>query len=230
MVEKYVPVSYDIINELPWIADFDFSCIKKIDGVQKRMFTKESIILHQDMPNDLIYYIDQGRVRLAVLSDEGDEKTIAIVTAGNIFGEISALDGFNTHMSVVAITDVDIYTVKNNIFLNQDDEVVNKLIRSLVRKNRLYVSELESVVFKDAFSRLVACMHRLSNKYGIRKDNKIYIPVKFTHQEMSKLLGCSRVTVTNIINKLKREKIIAYEQGVHVILDYQRLSELARII
>ncbi len=227
--EKYSPVTYEVINELPWIADLDFSCIKTIPGVQQKKYSKNKIIIQQDTPNELIYYIDQGRVRLSIFSYEGDEKTIAIVTEGNIFGEVSALDGFNCNMSVLAITDVTLYVIKKDILLNQGGELVNKLILSITRKNRLYVAELEALIFKDALSRLVTCLYGLGIKYGLKKDNKTFIPVKFTHQQMALLLGCSRVTITNMLNKLKEEKLITYEQGFLVILNVERLNKLANI-
>lgn len=227
--EKYSPVTYEIINELPWIADLDFSYIKKMPGVQQKKFLKNSIIIQQDTPNDWIYYIDQGRVRMDLISPEGDEKTIAIVTEGNIFGEISALDGFNTNVSVIAITEVILYLIKNDVLLSQGAEVVNKLIISIARKNRLYVAQLEALLFKDALSRLVTCLYGLAIKYGIKKGTKIFIPVKFTHQQMALLLGCSRVTTTNMLNKLKEEKLIAYEQGSLVILNVEKLNKLANI-
>lgn len=227
-LEEYSFVNKNVIDDLPWIADCDFSFLKRIPGLQKKYFLKGDIIIYQGDENKYIYYIDKGRVRLSLLNIEGEEKTIAIITAGNIFGEISALDGQPSPTSVIAITDVVLYKISNfDVFLGNRD-FIKEMINSLTRKNRLLLSEIKSIHFKDAYTRLATCIYRLSEKYGIRneKQGNVKILVHFTHQQMAALMGTSRVTITNILNKMRKEKMIDYEDGFLVVTDEKKLMSI----
>lgn len=227
-LEEYSFVNKNVIDDLPWIADCDFSFLKRIPGLQKKYFLKGDIIIYQGDENKYIYYIDKGRVRVSLLNIEGEEKTIAIITAGNIFGEISALDGQPSPTSVIAITDVVLYKISNfDVFLGNRD-FIKEMINSLTRKNRLLLSEIKSIHFKDAYTRLATCIYRLSEKYGIRneKQGNVKILVRFTHQQMAALMGTSRVTITNILNKMRKEKMIDYEDGFLVVTDEKKLMSI----
>jgi len=224
--EEYKPASDMVLLELPWLSDFDFSRIGNLPCCVRRSFPKGSPIIVQGASNDFIYMIRKGRVRLSIFNEDGDEKTIAIVTERNIFGEISAFDGSVSPVEVVAITDVDLAVVRS-ADMRKDLALMHLLTMYLIRENRLLVSQLEDLVFNDAQTRLAACLYRLSCKYGVKRHNSVRLPVRFTHQEMALLLGTSRVTVSNVINKLRQDRLIDYEDGFVIILDASGLREVA---
>lgn len=227
--EEYGYINKKIIGHLPWVSDCDFSFIKMIPNAKKEKYLKNQIIISQEEYNHNIYYIEKGRVKYSAFDVCGQEKTIAIIIEGNIFGEISAWDGLPTLCSVIAITDeVIAYCINNIGSLFEKSEYVEELITNLVRKNRMFISEIIAHNLKDATMRLATCILNLSKKYGVRNytgDTKIL--VHFTHQQMADLMGVSRVTITNILNRMRRDKIIDYNSGFLVVKDEKRLESIA---
>lgn len=227
--EEYGFISKELISHLPWVSDCNFSFIKGVPFARKERYLKDEIIIHQEEDNWDIFYIEKGRVKYSVFSNDGEEKTIAIIIEGNIFGEISAWDNFPSPCSVIAITDETIvYRIDNiDVFL-ENPGYVNELITNLVRKNRMLISEIVALNMKDATSRLATCVLNLSKKYGVKnKGGHKKILVRFTHQQMGDLMGVSRVTVTNILNKMRKEKIINYDSGFLLVKDEEKLEEMA---
>lgn len=227
--EEYGHINKEIVSYLPWVSDCDFSFVKTISGAKKEKYLKNQIIIHQDENNNSIYYVEKGRVKYSVFDACGEEKTIAIVIEGNIFGEISAWDNLPTPSSVIAITDeVIAYRIDGIKALLEKPEHINEFITNLVMKNRMFISEIIACNLKDATMRLATCILNLSKKYGIESetgDTKIL--VHFTHQQMGDLMGVSRVTITNILNKMRKDKVIDYDSGFLVIKDKRELENIA---
>ncbi len=226
--EDYRPIRGDILHELPWISEFDFSRLKETQGAVRRYSKAGCTLLRQGSCNEDIFYVDQGRVRLSIYDPDGREKTLAIVTEGNVFGEVSAFDGCPSPVEVTAITDVVIYSVSRQM-VQRDRELLYALFLYLVRENRLLLSQLQSLVFNDAYTRLAACLYRLCFKYGRSQGCTVRLPVHFTHEEMAALLGVSRVTVTNMLNKMRRDGLIEYRGGFVTVLQPDKLAAVGRV-
>jgi len=226
-IEYYRPAYSGIIEELPWLSDFDFGEIKNMPTSLMREYPPEFTIISQGQQGSYIYYIDKGRVRIDVLDWQGASLTLAIATEGSIFGDLWALEDTSSPVTVTSITPVVTYMVHRDVFL-QNSDLLRKLMGFLIRQNRLLLSKVKQLVFTDAYTRFVACLNHLGKKYGVPKEYGILVPVRFTHQEMASLLGVSRVTVTNIVGQLRTQGIIDYRQGFVVILDSEKLQTLAQ--
>ena len=64
------------------------------------------------------------------------------------------------------------------------------------------------MVFNKSIKRLADTLLRLSYQDSTKKDDKTVLNRIFTHQELAELIGCSRITVTNDLNELKKRKLI----------------------
>lgn len=227
--KEYSYESERIIFDLPWISDCDFSFIKNLPCARKKIYLKDEVIMYQGEYNKNIYYIEKGRVKYSVLNSDGKEKTVGIIVEGNIFGEVSAWDDNLGQCSVVSISEeVVVYYISDIKVLLENTKHAKELIKSLVRKNNILMSEVISLNFKKAPQRLAKCILNLSKKYGTENNSgNIKILVSFTHQQMADLLGVSRVTVTNILNNMRKEEIIDYNSNFLVVIDSKRLREIA---
>lgn len=226
--DQYEPIRGEAVYELPWICEFDFGLLKDVPGVVERRFGAEEILLRQGSPNEYIFYVDAGRVRLSVFGFSGREKTVSIVTKGNIFGEVSAFSGLPSPIEAVAITDTEVHGVHRAAIL-KDDRLLYGLLLHSIRVNYLNLWETQSLVFDDAYTRMAACLSRLCFKYGQGKGNVVRIPMRFTHEQMAALLGVSRVTVTNMFAKMKHDGLIDVCNGFVTVLDPDKLASSGRV-
>jgi len=226
--KEYSYINKEFIGNLPWVTDCDFSFIKTLPFAIKEKYFKDETIIHQEDINQFVFYIEKGRVKYSVLGSDGREKTVAIILEGNIFGEISSWDGFLSPCSVIAVTDeVIVYRVDNAKIFCEKPEYIKEFIDNLVKKNRMLISEIVAFNMKDTITRLATCILNLAKKFGVKSNTgSTKILVRFTHQQMGDLMGVSRVTVTNILNRMRKEEIIDFDSGYLVIKDEEKLKSI----
>ena len=93
----------DFLRSLPLFLGLDQEQIKQVAArIQRREFAPGVTLFHQDMPGTMMYMLESGSVRVISIGRTGQELTLNVLGPGEIFGELSILDG--EHRSATAIT------------------------------------------------------------------------------------------------------------------------------
>ena len=199
------------------------------EKARERSYEKGEIIFFEyDEPKKL-YLLAEGKVKLTVMSPEGQEKVLTILQEGDLFGEISLFD-HNPHPVTAEVQEkaqlfILPWSDLEKIIL-QRPSMALKIIEALARKTRLLTSQIRELVFQDARGRLAALLQRLSDDFGVETDEGIRIELVLTHQEIANLLGTSRVTVTKMINNFISRELIKIEDRKIVIKAPEKLEEI----
>ncbi len=213
----------------PWFIKKHFDGVEIFRNSPLITVDKNSILITQGMPVFDVYYIEKGRARFSVLSDDGDEKTIYILDEGNIIGDVIAFNKTPSPINVIANTKLILRRLHIDSFL--------QAIFSDINHTRLWVSDLcynieylinhiKDISFMDSYKLVVNYLYKLSENYGVETTHGIKINMAFTHQEMAELIGCSRVTVSKIMAYLKDINITDRIDGSFYIKDKARMLEL----
>jgi CRP-like cAMP-binding protein len=96
-----------------------------------------------------------------------------------------------------------------------------KLIGLRLRKTE---RRLESLVFKDARTRVVEFIRDEANEKGKKIGFETMIPSHLTHKDIAALTGTSRQTVTTILNELREKNIINFDRRKILIRDMELLA------
>lgn len=186
-------------------------------------------------PNDTsnkVYYIEKGRVKIGAYSDEGKEIIKTVLQKGEVFGELAIVgegkrNEFAQAMEEVMLCVMSVDSVKElmqtsqNFSLQITQIIGNKLIRTQRR--------LESLVFKDARSRIIEFLRDLAVEKGQRVGYEMLVRKFFTHQEIANLTGTSRQTVTTILNELREKNYIYFDRKKLLVRDVKQLEGLLEI-
>src|SRR5262245_43628859 len=84
--------------------------------VRRRCFRKGEVIFHRDDPGTTLYSIVKGRVRIVVVSDYGEELTLALLRPGDCFGELALIQGGERTATVVALEPTETLTLHRDDF------------------------------------------------------------------------------------------------------------------
>jgi CRP-like cAMP-binding protein len=223
--------SLDSLNEFdscPWVdfKDYDWSCL--INNQLTITFKKNEIIYHQQDISDFVYLVHKGRVCLYTLSDLGEEKSFFIAEAGCIFGEISVIDNRPNTCYAMAVTDTHVYKIPKNTFLKEltyNVEFSNMVLKLVVKKTKLLLSQLKQLSFNDANYRVYSSILHLVNNYSTPSKSGYELTIKFTHQEMANLTGLSRVSVSQIISNLTKDGILQKEKGYYIVRNLESIVQ-----
>lgn len=174
-----------------------------------------------------IYMIATGRVKIGHYLEDGKEVVTAILSTGEIFGEL-ALAGederkdFAQAMDDVSICPLSIEDLKD--LMREDKELSFKILKLVGLRLMKLERKLELLVFKDARTRIIEFLKDSASWKGKKVGFETMIPTKLTHKDIAALTGTSRQTVTTILNELKDQNLINFDRRKILIRDLDQLK------
>lgn len=197
------------------------------DTHQYYYYKKGQFIYFQDQPSDHIYMIAQGSVKIGSYSQQGKEITKTILRKGEIFGEL-ALTGEDHRLDFALSMSDDTRVCSMGIDMMQNLMVKNKALSLKIFKLigfrfRKLERRLESLVFKDARTRIVEFIKEMAEERGQKVGFETMVKNQLTHQDIGNLTGTSRQTVTTILNDLRERNLINFDRRKILIRDMDKL-------
>lgn len=199
-------------------------------GAPTVSFRKGQTLFSQGDPVTHVHVIEQGRVRLVLLSEAGHEKHMAIVGTHGMVGECSAfLDGRH---SVTAVASSDVVTrqierAHLERCMQGDPACMRQVLWLMSVKLRVLANQNLLLSQATAAQRVVHHLVQLAGTYGEAQAAGIAIRISFTHQEMANITGLSRVMTSNVLMQLQEQGLIEMVRSHCVIRDMQGLRRLA---
>lgn len=216
-----------LFDESPWLLG-DSSAWEALIPYAKRVaYKKNSIIYHQNSVAENVYIVKAGRVNLSILSHDGVEKSLYVVSAGSAFGEVPVISGINISGQATAKTDCEVYVVSAPVFLRyvySDSKTMMALARLTAKKIHLLTGHIELLSFFDINYRVCKMLIYLAHQYGVKTEGGLMIDMRFTHQELASMVGASRVSVTKLLNDLIKAGLIRRKDGKFFIIDTAKLQ------
>ncbi len=191
-------------------------------------YRKNAEILSENDRTDDVFFILAGSARINSISAKGREVIYSECTAGNIFGEFSAIDGLPRSASVQALTDCVLARMPAAAFfqlLHTNAPVATKLVEALVAKIRKTSQQVFEVAALSLRERLRRELLRLAGT-GEKVGRTVIIKPAPTHQEIASHLGSHREAVTREFHRLELEGLLEVRRRQICILDPERLEKL----
>ncbi|MCB0644485.1 MAG: Crp/Fnr family transcriptional regulator [Phaeodactylibacter sp.] len=206
-------------------------CPKKLSmGEQhvEKLYKKGEYIYLPDESADKIYFLDEGRVKIGTYSESGKEITKAILTKGEVFGELSIVGQETRRDFAVAMekTTLCIVHVQDMKELIRDHSGLNLFLMRIMGSKMLEMEQrLESLVFKDSRTRIIEFLRNLALKRGQRVGYEMLVRKFLTHQEIANMTATSRQTVTTVLNELRNKNILTFNRRRLLIRDMELLAK-----
>lgn len=192
------------------------------------LYKKDEFIYFPDETATHIYMIVSGRVRLGHYQEDGKEIVTAILTNGEIFGEL-AMAGEETRKDFAQAMDANTTICPLSIedlkdLMKEDRELSFKILKLIGLRLMKLERKLELLVFKDARTRIVEFLKDTAAWKGKKVGFETMIPTRLTHKDIAALTGTSRQTVTTILNDMKEKNLINFDRKKILIRDLEALK------
>lgn len=188
------------------------------------------VIFAPGMPSDSIYFIESGRVRLTRLSPDGRIVILALLGPGDLISEAAWEN--NEHDSYAeTLEETRLYQLSLESFENlvrQNPEFGLRLIQVIGSRLKQAQARIEDLVFRQVPSRIARLLVHLAEHHGKVTPNGIRVEFPLTHQEIADMVGSSRVTVTQVLNKFRSNRWIGIESKRVTIHDMDALETLVK--
>lgn len=195
-----------------------------------RSFKKGEYIYLPDEHSDKMYFLTEGRVKIGTYSKSGKEITKAILSVGEVFGEMSIIGEGKRRDFAYVMDDAEmcILTIDDMKNLMRDNSSIALfMVKILGDRTRKMEQRLESLVFKDSRTRIVEFLHQLAVEKGKRIGYEQEVRKFITHQEIANLTATSRQTVTTVLNELRNKNILVFNRRRMLVRDMELLAKEA---
>jgi CRP/FNR family transcriptional regulator, cyclic AMP receptor protein len=177
---------------------------------------KQTIFTQGDVA-DAVFYIQKGRVRLAVVSKAGKEATIAILREGEFFGEGSMAGQVRRMGSATAMTACEILRVEKKAMmeaLHREHTFSDMFVAYLLQRNIRYEEDLVDQLFNSSEKRLARVLLLLA-RFGKEGAPEVVVP-KISQETLAEMVGTTRSRVSFFMNRFRKLGFIHYNGGLKV--------------
>jgi CRP-like cAMP-binding protein len=187
------------------------------NGRSIRRYSKDDIVFSQGEPADAVFYIQKGKVKVSVVSEQGKEAVVAILGAKDFFGE-GCLAGQSRRMAtVVTMTDAVISRLERKAVvrvLHQEPAFSEVFIAHLLDRNIRVEADLVDQLFNSSEKRLARMLLLLAN-FGQSEEPAPMI-AKISQETLAEMIGTTRSRVSFFMNKFRKLGFISYNGGIEV--------------
>jgi CRP/FNR family cyclic AMP-dependent transcriptional regulator len=200
-------------------ARFDVQAFLQTLGAKSKAIAcrKQSDIFVQGDPARTVYYIQKGRVKLAITSMEGKAAVIGFLMGGSFFGEGCLAGQPQRIMTATAITDCTLLQIEKeamNAALHTRHDFSEFFIAYVLARNIRYEADLVDQLFNSSEKRLARVLLLLAS-YGKGGEPERVLP-KISHDTLAQMVGTTRPHISRFMNKFKRLGFIKYNGGLEV--------------
>lgn len=219
------------LKQVPLFVDLADEDIRQLMAMaRKRVFRSGEVIFHRDDPGQVLYVIKEGKVKISLISPDGQEISLVVFGKGECFGEFALLDGLPRSADAIALEKVECYTLQRSDFHNaiiKNPKIAIQVLEVLSKRLRTTDQMVEDLIFLDVYGRVAKKLLELADAHGTRVDNGIRIDVRLTQQELASMVGASRESVNKVMGYFTDKNFISTDK--HRIT-LHRITELKRRI
>jgi CRP/FNR family transcriptional regulator, cyclic AMP receptor protein len=188
------------------------------DGRRVVAFPKKQVIFTQGDAADAVFYIQEGKVKLTVVSKIGKEATLGILSEGEFFGE-GGLAGQPLRMgSATAMTDCELLQIDKKamvLALHREHTFSDLFVGYLLGRNIRYEEDLVDQLFNSSEKRLARILLLLAH-FGKEGVPETVIP-KISQETLAEMVGTTRSRVSFFMNRFRKLGFVDYgESGLQV--------------
>lgn len=212
-----------------WFRELPDAVVAQLTQLATIRHFRDGDLIHAkgDAPDGL-YGVRRGQVRISNVGNDGQEILVAVFEAGGWWGEISMFDGLPRTHDAHAIGDTEIVLLPQQRFqalLQQRPDLYPHFVRMLCRKLRLAFSHIDDLAFLPLPERLAKQLLTLADIHGEDTGSGRRIRLHLPQEDLGRMLGASRQSVSKILKRFEAQGWIAVAYGQITVCDVQALRE-----
>jgi CRP/FNR family cyclic AMP-dependent transcriptional regulator len=195
---------------------FDLQAFLDSAGISRRIvrYTRGAVIFAQGSPANSVLYIQDGAVKLSVLSTAGKEAVVAMLGPGDFFGE-GCLAGQTRRMgSASAIVPTTVLRVTKREMvrtLHDQSALSDRFLTHMLARNIRIEEDLVDQLFNSSEKRLARTLMLLA-RYSNSDATQGTLP-KLSQETLAEMVGTTRSRVNFFMNKFRKLGLIEYNAG-----------------
>ena len=178
---------------------------------------KDEVVFRQSAAADAVFYIQKGKIKIVVASDEGKEAVVGILSPGDFFGEgclIGQPRRLATAKAMVASQVVRVVKAEMFRVLHAEPSFAELFMTHLLTRNSRVEEDLVDQLFNSSEKRLARTLLLLANFGQDGGPEPITIPI--SQETLAEIIGTTRSRVSGFMNKFRKLGFIEYNGHLEV--------------
>jgi CRP/FNR family cyclic AMP-dependent transcriptional regulator len=180
-------------------------------------YSTDQMVFAQSDPADAVFYIQKGKIKLTVVSDNGKEAVIAILGPGDFLGEGCLTTQPSRMATATAISDSSIVRIEKAAMIRvlHDERAFSEMFLAYVLSRNMRIEEdLVDQLFNSSEKRLARVLLLLAN-FG-KEGKPEPVIAQISQGTLAEMIGTTRSRVSFFMNKFRKMGFIEYNGGLHV--------------
>ena len=194
---KQVPLFTDLSNQELELLAASARCQK---------FPSKNLVFQEGDPGDVLIVILSGKVKVLLTGKDGQEFILSILGPGNFFGEMAILEAALRSATVMTVEPCEFLLLGHKDLtelIQHHPSIALKILKHLSQRLRNTNEQIRSLVMFDIYGRVGRCLLNLAEAQGGRANGQFLVPNRPSYQELAKMVGCSRETLSRAMKALK---------------------------
>ena len=178
--------------------------------VERRYGRKDTIFAPGD-PDDQLYLLLEGTVRLYKIYGGYKEATVALLQDGDVFGELGLEEGRRQSAFAEAVGEVRLAKVRKSALgeaLGRSPELAARLFSSFSDRLRQSDAVIEGLLDREVSARLATLLANLGDRFGETDGSGTVLKVRLTHQDLANMIFSTREAVSKVMSDFQRGGLI----------------------
>jgi CRP-like cAMP-binding protein len=172
----------------------------------------------QGDPADSVFYLQSGRAKLTVVSHEGKEATITLLSAGDFVGEgaLAAVPGLRLSTATAINTCAALKINREEMVrvMHEEHEFSDLFMKFLLERSMRTQADLVDQLFNSSEKRLARIL-LLMAEFGKPGERETFIP-PITQETLAEMIGTTRSRVSFFMNRFRKLGFITYNGRIQV--------------
>ncbi len=190
-----------------------------------KIFPAGTVLFREGDTGREMYVIQSGKVKISK-QVRGEEQVLAILGPGEFFGEMAILNNKPRSATATVLEESKMLVIDPKTFellIKNNIEIAIRMIKKLAQRLQEADDQIESLLYKDANSKVVHTLTRTADHHG--KEVEGGIKIDLTVEDIAGKTGLEQEQVKEIITRLENAKLIRTEPDGIVIADANRLRK-----
>jgi CRP/FNR family transcriptional regulator, cyclic AMP receptor protein len=214
-------VRTEVLAEIPLFAEFPPETLARVAAAAtERQVDRNDVLFSEGDDSDELFVTTDGRIAMANVAVDGRESVVALMEAGDLFGEMPLFDGGGRSATARALEPSTVvaipYHAVRSVF-EEDPTLLWPVVALLAQRIRVTDEALADAMFLDVTGRTAK---RLLDLAG--DSDEFELPV--TQEELAGMVGASRERVNKAISSFLRLGWLEQQDGRYVITNRQQME------
>jgi CRP/FNR family transcriptional regulator, cyclic AMP receptor protein len=195
-------------------------------GGRRQHLRLGTILFTEGDASNRVILLVSGRVKVSSLSEDGREAVLGFRGAGDVLGELAAIDGEEHLASVTVVEAGEALVIPADRFLAalaEQPGLALVLLRSIVGRLRDADRKRAEFIALDVVGRVAHRLVELAERYGEASGDAVLIGLPISQRELAGWVGASREAVNKALQQLQRRGLITAERRHLTVLDLDGL-------